>query len=645
MKDFFNTISWQKKLFFFASIIAIVPTLFVTNNIISIAKEELKSSTNSELLSTANQLSDELNYFYKSLFETMKILKNGLENDLLDSQEKLSFLLAGIENVNYILSIKVLVDEGKNFVDAVEVRKDSIFIKNSAIPLNDEELFSFDSKLFESAIQDKISLTTPVNYSALDLWHSDAILKIELYPGIETYLVARINMNGFRESIQSHPFNQSGEINIIDKFGNTIFDSKRELIHTSLLNDIISLLNSGARISGINSYEEKDGERYVSCVAFPENLDWAIISVIDENNAYSIVDEMLLILRYWIILGLLAALIGVIIFAKHISKPIDKMSVIARRIAKGDFAIKVDYKAKDSIGLLGTSLETMGSSLKSSFEKIEKQNKELEDYSKTLEIKVEDRTKKLKQSNKDLQEAYKKVLDLNKEKNEFLGIAAHDLKNPLVTVKGYGEMILEDDDLPKELREEFLHAIVDSSERMFSIIKSLLDVNAIEEGKINFEFGIVDFKSILDGVVPVYVERAKEKNIELINHSETDEYWINVDTNFTTQVLENIISNAVKFSPQNKKIFTKIYKMNETIYCSVKDEGPGFTEKDKEKLFGKFAKLSARPTGGEHSSGLGLSIVKKLVELMNGKIYVNSEPGNGAEFIVEFPETQFSESD
>lgn len=638
MKDFLSTISWQKKLFFFASIIAIVPTLFVTNNIISIAKEELKSSTNSELLSTANQLSDELNDFYKSLFETMQILKNGLENELLGPQEKLSFLLAGIENVDAILSIKILIDEENKFIDAVEVRKDSVLDSGNYLTLDNENLFSFDSKTFLENIEGHISLTTPHNFEINNLWYSDAILKIELYPGAISYLVARVNMNGFKESIESHPFNQSGEITIINKYGNTIFDSNSDLIRHSLLSDISSLLNNNTRISGLNSYEEADGQRYVSCVAFPENLDWAIISVIDEDNAYSIVDEMLLILRYWIILGLLAALIGVILFAKHISKPIDKMSIIARRIAKGDFEIKVDYKAKDSIGLLGNSLETMGSSLKTSFEKIEKQNRELEDYSKTLEVKVEDRTKKLKQSNKDLQEAYKKVLDLNQEKNEFLGIAAHDLKNPLVTVKGYGEMILEDDELPKELRNEFLQAIVDSSVRMFSIIKSLLDVNAIEEGKISFDFDNIDFRSILDTVVPVYVDRAKEKDIEIINQSEPGDYWINVDMNFTTQVLENIISNAVKFSPSNKRIFTKVYKANNIVYCSIKDEGPGFTEKDKEKLFGKFTKLSARPTGGEHSSGLGLSIVKKLVELMNGEIYVISEPGEGAEFIVEFPE-------
>jgi len=109
--------------------------------------------------------------------------------------------------------------------------------------------------------------------------------------------------------------------------------------------------------------------------------------------------------------------------------------------------------------------------------------------------------------------------------------------------------------------------------------------------------------------------------------------------------VQNIISNAIKFSQPNKKIYITIRNSEEPqhIDISIKDEGPGFTENDKKKLFQKFAKLSARPTGGEHSSGLGLSIVKKLVEMMNGKIRVESEHGKGAEFILTFPQANYTE--
>ena len=103
------------------------------------------------------------------------------------------------------------------------------------------------------------------------------------------------------------------------------------------------------------------------------------------------------------------------------------------------------------------------------------------------------------------------------------------------------------------------------------------------------------------------------------------------------QIFDNLISNAVKFAPINSSVNITLSQTNNSILFSVKDNGPGLTEKDKKSLFKRFSKLSAKPTGGEHSTGLGLSIVKKLVEKLRGKVWCESEFGAGAEFIVELP--------
>jgi signal transduction histidine kinase len=112
-----------------------------------------------------------------------------------------------------------------------------------------------------------------------------------------------------------------------------------------------------------------------------------------------------------------------------------------------------------------------------------------------------------------------------------------------------------------------------------------------------------------------------------------------LDPSITVQVLENLVSNAVKYSPPGKNIFVRLKKQPSVARMEVQDEGPGLSAEDQKKLFGKFARLSAKPTGGEHSTGLGLSIVKKMVEAMNGKVWCESELGRGATFIVEFPAT------
>ncbi|MES2766868.1 MAG: ATP-binding protein [Bacteroidota bacterium] len=251
----------------------------------------------------------------------------------------------------------------------------------------------------------------------------------------------------------------------------------------------------------------------------------------------------------------------------------------------------------------------------------------------------------LKISNENLQKSFKKLEELNQqlvvlndEKNEFLGIAAHDLKNPLSAIMGLSQIIQLDSETmePAELKE-YTGMIVDSSQRMFELIKKLLDVNAIEEGKMVLKSELVELSMITE-IAKEYNNRAAEKkHISILYDPPKFSTAVMGDENAITQVLDNLISNAVKYSPIASKVFIWLESTDESIRLTVKDEGPGLSTKDKEKLFKKFARLSAQPTGGESSTGLGLSIVKKLVEQMNGKVWCESELNNGASFIVELP--------
>lgn len=112
---------------------------------------------------------------------------------------------------------------------------------------------------------------------------------------------------------------------------------------------------------------------------------------------------------------------------------------------------------------------------------------------------------------------------------------------------------------------------------------------------------------------------------------------IRQDPNLTVQILENLISNAVRCSPPGRDIHVRLKQSVESVRCEVKDEGPGLSTADQKKLFGKFARLSAMPKGGEHSTGLGLSVVTKMVEAIHGRVWCENELGHGATFLVEFP--------
>lgn len=255
----------------------------------------------------------------------------------------------------------------------------------------------------------------------------------------------------------------------------------------------------------------------------------------------------------------------------------------------------------------------------------------IESYRQHLEEKVAERTQELNQKNQEL-------IRLNQEKNEFLGIAAHDLKNPLASIQTLANLIHSSfDDFPKPKILEFSKMIEISSQKMFELIKNLLDVNAIESGKLNLFFNPLDLRHLVLLTLENYTETAKAKNIQLHVHSADEKHIVWADKTATTQVLENLISNAIKYSPRGKHVRIRLLKQEKNICCEIQDEGPGLNEKDRGKLFGKFARLSPRPTGGEHSTGLGLFIVKKLVTNMNGNIRCETEVGKGSTFILELP--------
>jgi signal transduction histidine kinase/ligand-binding sensor domain-containing protein len=266
---------------------------------------------------------------------------------------------------------------------------------------------------------------------------------------------------------------------------------------------------------------------------------------------------------------------------------------------------------------------------------------------------LDEQARSIELANSRLQEQNVALQELNNEKNEFLGMAAHDLKNPLTTIMMSSSMINR---YAKDMRTEDImsqmQGVERTAKRMRDIITNLLDINAIEMGKFKFDLQPVNASGSISDLVTVYRTRAIEKNITLHFEPPAEEIWIRSDETALTEIVENIVSNALKYSPPNKNVWVTIvgdqlmpnapseagFPPARRTLIAVRDEGPGLTEEDMGKLFTKFGRLSAKPTGGEHSTGLGLSIVKRMVEAMNGRVWCESQVGQGATFIVEFPQ-------
>jgi signal transduction histidine kinase len=234
----------------------------------------------------------------------------------------------------------------------------------------------------------------------------------------------------------------------------------------------------------------------------------------------------------------------------------------------------------------------------------------------------------------DLAAANERLVHLNNEKNEFLGIAAHDLKNPLTVILGCVELagMTEDHDKVHKL----MGNIFGSANRMLDLITNLLDVNAIEQGKFTSNIEPCDIAELLKRSVENNQPAAARKSIA-IRMGASEGLWAKADPAATLQILDNLISNALKYSPPNTTVHLHTLPEREYILVSVRDEGPGINEADQKKLFQKFTRLSARPTGGESSTGLGLAIVKRLAEAMSGTIQCYSAPGTGSNFTLRLP--------
>jgi signal transduction histidine kinase len=257
-----------------------------------------------------------------------------------------------------------------------------------------------------------------------------------------------------------------------------------------------------------------------------------------------------------------------------------------------------------------------------------------------LEENVQKRTQALFDANAQLHLQNEQLEQLNVEKNELLGIVAHDLKNPLSNVLGMTDMLLSyGNELDKEDQRRFLRTVMASSEHMVRLVNNLLDTNRLETSGLETHLTAVNISAVALIVVQDYQRRAADKHITLHYETSNESIVAQADESFVRQVLDNLVSNAVKYSPHGKRAFIRVKSGSEVVRVEIQDEGPGISAEDQNRLFGKFARLSAQPTGGEHSTGLGLSIVKKMVEAMNGRVWCESELGKGATFIVELPTT------
>jgi signal transduction histidine kinase len=229
---------------------------------------------------------------------------------------------------------------------------------------------------------------------------------------------------------------------------------------------------------------------------------------------------------------------------------------------------------------------------------------------------------------------------INKLKDQMLGMAAHDLRNPLSVIQNYADFLMEDIKKGRAVEEQYELAkeIKESSEYMVEIVEGMLDISAIESGSVSLNREEVDLHSLIQRTVSLNRPSAEKKNIQLEINLCDGTCVKSIDYHKFQQVLNNLISNAIKFSEAGTTTTVGVKKDEKGMTIYVADQGQGIPEKDLDKLFRPFAKIGVEATAGEKSTGLGLAITKKIVEAHGGRIDVDTKVGKGTTFYIRLPD-------
>jgi signal transduction histidine kinase len=247
-----------------------------------------------------------------------------------------------------------------------------------------------------------------------------------------------------------------------------------------------------------------------------------------------------------------------------------------------------------------------------------------------LALNLNRKHKKLLKTNKELQK-------LNEEKNKLIGMAAHDLRNPIATIYSFSDLIISK--VRNENNIEIIHYIKEISSNTLEMLEKLLDISKIESGTVEISFKLQNYVEFVENYVALNQMFANKKEIKIRIETYKKEIPLLFDEHYLSEVINNLLTNAIKFSYPNSEVLVRVTESKKKrIKTEVIDKGKGIPQEEQDKLFNYFQKTSTRPTAGEKSTGLGLAIAKKIVLEHNGQIGVVSEKNKGSNFFYELPQ-------
>ncbi|MCY6484933.1 Cache 3/Cache 2 fusion domain-containing protein [Clostridium aestuarii] len=392
---------------------------------------------------------------------------------------------------------------------------------------------------------------------------------------------------------------ETGYVYIMNSKGNVI-------VHPNIKGQNLSSFNFCKEIvknkNGTLEYEF-NGVYKLATYSYFEPWDWYIVATANYDDLKSSSNA---ILNTILLTGFIIFLIGSIIalvLANTLVKPINKLKNYMEIAAAGDLSVQSDINSKDEIGILSNSFNNMV-----------KENKRL----------------------------FEKTVKYDKLKTEFFANLSHELKTPLNIIFSTAQLFsLYVNDDTKEVNTVKLNKYTDilkqNCYRLLRLVNNLIDVTKIDSGYMQLNAQNENIVEVIETITLSTAEYVQGKCRTIIFDTDTEEKIMAIDAEKLERIMLNLISNAIKFTKPGDEININIFDKNDYVLVSVKDTGIGIPEDKQEKIFERFKQVDPLLNRNHEGSGIGLSIVKSLVEMHDGKISVKSEYGKGTEFIIELP--------
>lgn len=389
-----------------------------------------------------------------------------------------------------------------------------------------------------------------------------------------------------------------------------------------------------AIINGAEIYTRLSPRQKIYMFDMPLRIDGEFKGVVsvgyDATGYYAHLSE---IFRFGMLISGMGILMGILLsfqVANPIIRPIQRLIEVTKKLASGDLSQRAVIDSKDEVGALAMAFNRMAKDLADSKD-------EIDQYSKTLEKKVRQRTQDLEKTNLELMVTQNELMQSNIAKSEFLGVTSHELRTPLTTLLGYSELLLTRD-LTEKQKKEFLGFINEESIHLSKIVDDLLDISRIGSQK---DFGLVKKPANLADILLKNTNfySGVETGNRIIADMEENLPLVSADKERINQVVKNILDNAIKYSPGGD-IVCKAFARDDMVWISVQDHGIGISKQDIPYVFDKFFRAKQEKTAEIVGTGLGMSIVKHIIESHNGKINIESELGKGTTVVFGLPLTE-----